>query len=362
MDRVVLTTGGTGGHIFPALAVAGELRRRHPGCRVLFVGGRGPEKRLATEAGLEFEGLHVSGVLGRGWRGALSLLGMGVSVLRSGGLLSRFRPQVVAGFGGFAGFCPVLAARLLRIPALIHEQNSVPGAANRFLSRKVDRVLVSFPDTAEFFPGRNVLAVGNPVRPDIAAAGRARAGRAPGRRLLVLGGSQGARALNDLVVAALPRLRDLGVEIFHQAGAADEARVREAYRAAGFDDSGVHGFVTDMAGAYADADLALCRAGASTVFELAAAGLPALLVPFPHATHDHQTRNARALETAGAARCLPQAELTAEGLGEQVAARLADPAGLAAMSRAALGFARPSAAADIVDQLESLARPRAEEN
>lgn len=364
LDRVVLTTGGTGGHIFPALAVAGELRRRSPRCRVLFVGGMGPEKRLAETAGLEFEGLRVSGVLGRGWRGALSLLGMGMNVLRARGILSRFRPQVVAGFGGFAGFCPVLAARCSHIPTLIHEQNSVPGAANRFLARRVDRVLISFPETAQGFSSAEtgaVRAVGNPVRAEIAAVGARRKNHAWGRRLLVLGGSQGARALNDAIIAALPRLHELGVSVFHQTGAADEARVRQAYRDAGADASQVHGFVTDMARTYEDADLALCRAGASTIFELAAAGLPAVLVPFPHATQDHQTRNAQALEAVGAARCVPQAELTAERLCELMERHLTDPAGLAQMARAALGFARPDAAADIVDELEHLARSWAEE-
>ena len=354
LERVLLTTGGTGGHIFPALAVAQAVRRRHPDCRLLFVGGMGPEKALAEKAGLEFAALPVRGVLGRGFRGLAALFGLGLSVFRALAVLRRFKPQVVAGFGGFAGFCPVLAAWLSRTPTLIHEQNSVPGAANRILGRFARRVCVSFEQSASHFPAAKVLRTGNPVRADIAQSASRRWNRSSTRRLLILGGSQGAKAINDAVLAALPELGTMGVDIFHQAGAADEVRVRQGYREAGADPASVHGFVDDMAEAYAWADLAVCRAGASTVFELAAAGLPAVFVPFPFATHDHQTTNAKSMVEAGAARLLPQDQLDAEGLAELILELFTDRQALRSMAEAALGQAMPDAAEVIARELETL--------
>ncbi len=354
LKRVLLTTGGTGGHIFPALAVAQAVRERNPGCEMLFVGGRGPEKGLAEKAGLEFASLPVRGVLGRGFKGLLAMLGLGLSVFRALSLLRRFRPQAVAGFGGFAGFCPVVAAWLTRTPTLIHEQNSTPGLANRILGRLARRVCVSFEQSAEHFPARKVLRTGNPVRADIVRSSERRWNRNDSRRLLVLGGSQGARAINDAVVDALPALTDMGVEILHQAGTADEDRVRAAYRQAGADPSRVRGFMDDMAEAYAWADLALCRAGASTVFELAAAGLPAVFVPFPFATHDHQTTNARSMVAAKAARLVPQDQLTPEGLVALAEELFTDRKTLRAMALASLEQAMPQAAETIAKELETL--------
>lgn len=352
VSSLAIATGGTGGHIFPALAVAEEARRRNPACEVLFLGGSGPECRLAPEAGLQFACLPARGVLGKGLRGKLASVWVLGATWKAMGLLKRFAPEAVVGFGGYAGFCPLLAARLKGIPTAVHEQNSAPGVTNRVLGRFVDLVFLSFPDERGVFPAQKTVLTGNPVRHDIFGAARP---ETPGRRLLVLGGSQGAAAINTAVVEALPRLKELGVSITHQAGATDEERVRGAYAAAGWDPDCVHGFMDDMAGAYARADMALCRAGASTVFEVAAAGLPAVFVPFPHATHDHQTMNARAMENAGAAMMLDQAGLDGTQVALTVRTLLDNTEKLARMSAAARNFARPDAAAAIMDGVEEMA-------
>ncbi len=356
ISRLVVTTGGTGGHIFPALAVAAEVRRRDPEARVLFLGGSGPEGELAHKAGLSFEALPASGVLGKGLKALLATVWVGTGVILATRALRRFNPQVVIGFGGYAGFCPVLAAALLGIPTAVHEQNSVPGVANRTLGKLVKRVFVSFEERQQHFPPAKTVRTGNPVRAEIASVDRT-----PGanRNLLVLGGSQGAKALSDLVVAALPQLLSARVNILHQAGRADVERIKGAYRASGADDACVQGFVEDMAGAYAWADLALCRAGASTIFELAATGTPSVLVPFPFAAHDHQRVNAQYLESLGAAILAEQKDLSGAALADIVLGLLGDGARLGSMGRAAKNFARPDAAARIVDGLEELCRQAA---
>ncbi|MBA4356822.1 MAG: undecaprenyldiphospho-muramoylpentapeptide beta-N-acetylglucosaminyltransferase [Humidesulfovibrio sp.] len=354
--RLVVCTGGTGGHIFPALAVAAEVRRREPEARVLFLGGSGPEGDLARKADLAFEALPASGVLGLGVKALLSTVWVGRGVILATRSLRRFGPQAVIGFGGYAGFCPVLAAALLKIPTAVHEQNSRPGVTNRILGKLVRRVFVSFEDRQKHFPATKVLHTGNPVRAEISAVAHV---RGTGRNLLVLGGSQGAKALSDLVLAALPQLLAAQVNILHQAGKADQERIRSAYRAAGAEEGQVHGFVEDMAGAYAWADLALCRAGASTIFELAATGTPSVLVPFPFAAHDHQRVNAQALEALGAAILADQKDLCGASLAEIVLGLLGDAETLGVMGRAARTFARPDAAARIVDGLEELCRQAA---
>jgi len=235
MRRVILTTGGTGGHIFPALAVAEEITRRHPKARILFLGGQyGPEADLAARAGLEYVGLPVRGVMGRGLRAVAAAGAMALGVWRAVSVVRRFDPDMVVGFGGYAAFAGVLAARLCGRPAAIHEQNSIPGLTNRLLGRVVQRVFLSLPDTAGIFPARRCVLTGNPVRAAIVASGEAAATprSARSRRLLVMGGSLGARAVNEAVVAALPALRDAGVELWHQTGTADWERVRAGYKPA----------------------------------------------------------------------------------------------------------------------------------
>lgn len=355
MERVILTTGGTGGHIFPALAVAEELRRRHAGVRVIFVGSRhGLEKDLAARAGLEFVGLPVRGFLGRGVRALGAAAGMAWALGQAALLLRRFRPQVVAGFGGYAAFAPVAAAWLCGVPVAIHEQNAVAGVSNRILARLARKVFLSFPDVAGF-PSRKCVPTGNPVRRAVIECGDA-AHDFAGRRLLVMGGSQGARALNDWTAANLSRLRDAGARLRWQTGAAGAEKAAAACANAGYAAEAVP-FIIDVAEAYRWADLILCRSGATTAAELAAAGKAAVLVPFPHATHDHQTRNARVLADAGAAVVVREEELSRADVADKVLRLLADADGLRAMGRAARAWARPEAASRVAEELEKMALP-----
>ncbi len=356
LKRVLLTTGGTGGHIFPALAVAEELRARGD-VELLFMGSLyGPEKRLAEHAGVPFTGLPVRGVLGHGARAMASLARVAMAMPAALRAVRDFQPDCAAGFGGYAAFAPLFAAKLLRVPAVLHEQNAVGGVANRVLARVCDRVCVSLPETTGFGNRPQVLT-GNPVRRCIFQAGRTE--RSFDRRhLLVVGGSQGAHPLNELMTEILPALREAGVSIIHQTGEHDYAAVAGAYERAGMTDARVSPFVDDMEAAYAWADLGLTRAGASTVAELCGTGLPSILVPFPQAAHDHQTFNARALEKAGAARLMAQKDLTASVLADTLLELLGSPGMLVSMSQSALLLATPDAAANVVSVMESVVADR----
>ncbi|WP_167941033.1 undecaprenyldiphospho-muramoylpentapeptide beta-N-acetylglucosaminyltransferase [Desulfobaculum xiamenense] len=356
MKRVILTTGGTGGHIFPALAVAEELKRRHPDIRILFVGGRyGREADFAAEAGLEFVGLPVRGVLGRGLKAVSALFGMARAVVQAIGIIGSFAPDAVVGFGGYASFAPVLAARLRGVPCAVHEQNSVPGASNRLLAKLAKRVFLSFPDTHKAFSAAKCILTGNPVRDLIRKMADEPFVQRTTRHLLVVGGSLGARALNDAVIANISGLRDAGFELRHQTGEADLARVKTAYTNAGVDtETSVAPFIRDMKDAYRWADIVLCRSGATTVAELAVAGKPSVLVPFPYATHDHQTVNARFLADSGAAIIVPQAELAGKDLTQLITDILSEPGRLARMADAARALGAPNAAAKLAEGIENM--------
>jgi len=361
MTRVILTTGGTGGHIFPALAVAEALRRLEPEVELLFIGGSGPEGELATKAGLPFVGLPAKGVFGRGLRALAAPVWMarafGLAVTR----IREFAPDVVAGFGGYAGFIPVAAARLMGVPTAIHEQNSVPGVTNKILGRFVDRVFMTYPDEAGAFPAKRAVRLGNPIRSGIAATGRLP--HSSGRHLLVLGGSQGARAINDAVLAILPQLLDARVKVRLQAGQADFERVgRQAAdilagrsHDGGEPDVVIENFIDDMAEAYTWADLVLARAGATTLAEVTAAGKPSFLIPFPFATHDHQSVNAAFLARVGAAEVAAQKDLPGLDLAAALTSMLSDPDRLGSMARAAAAEALPDAADHIAEALLGLA-------
>jgi UDP-N-acetylglucosamine--N-acetylmuramyl-(pentapeptide) pyrophosphoryl-undecaprenol N-acetylglucosamine transferase len=362
MTRLIVTTGGTGGHIFPALAVAEAVARLEPGAEVLFMGGGGPEGELATRAGLPFVGLPAKGVFGRGIRALAAPFWMARAFQMAAARIREFSPEAICGFGGYAGFIPVAAGRLMGVPTAIHEQNSVPGVTNKLLGRVVDRVFTTYPDTAGVFPAARVARLGNPIRAEIARA--ATAAPHPGtKRLLVLGGSQGARAINDAVMAILPGLLDAGVKVRLQAGRADFGRITAEAAAvlagrpasAGEADVVIENFIDDMAGAYAWADLVLARAGATTLAEVTAAGKPSFLIPFPFATHDHQTVNAASLVRAGAALAVAQSDLPGYDLTGTLIGLLADRARLDAMGRAALAQALPEAAEHIAAALIGLA-------
>lgn len=353
MDKVIVTTGGTGGHIFPALAVVEELRKLNPDIEILFVGGEyGQEKDLARENGIEFAALPARGFLGRGWKAFGASLLMARSFGRSLGIISGFRPQAIAGFGGYASFAPVLMGWIKGIPILLHEQNAIAGSSNKFLSRFAKKICVSFPHTKGL--PENSIFTGNPVRGAISAVKNPEYRNT--RRLLVLGGSQGAHSLNIAIMNMLETLRKENIELMHQTGTKDLPLVRDAYAKAGFDPECAQAFIDDMAYAYACSDLVLCRSGATTCAELSAAARPALLVPFPAAIHDHQTMNAKRLADNGAAILMPESSLTPEKLSEFIKDLFNQPETLANMARSARELAHPDAAAAIAQEIMGIAK------
>ena len=355
---VMVMAGGTGGHIFPALAVAQVLRDRD--VPVVWLGAAGAmETRLVPQHGIEIETLPVAGVRGKG---KLTLLAAPFRLLRAvtaaRAVLRRRRPRAVIGFGGFASGPGGLAAWMSGLPLLVHEQNRAPGMTNRVLSRLARRTLSGFPGSFD----REEVA-GNPVRAPIAALAppdQRFSGRDGALRRLVLGGSQGARALNEALPQALSALGDVALEVRHQCGEKLRAEAVQAYAAAGVE-ARVEAFIDDMAAAYAWADLVVCRAGASTLAELCAAGVGSVLVPFAAAVDDHQTRNAEYLVDNGAALLLKQDARLAANLLPCLRELAADPARRLVMARAARALARPDAAERIAGIVleESTASPGA---
>ncbi len=359
-ESVAVMAGGTGGHVFPALAVAELLRAR--GLDVFWIGTRqGMESRLVPEHGFQMEWIGIEGVRGKGLMRLLAAPWRLFGALRqASAILHRRSPGVVLGMGGFVSGPGGLMAWVQRRALVIQEQNSVPGLTNQWLSRIAARVFEAFPGS---FPrSRGALASGNPVRAAIAdlppPAQRLRARRGP-VRLLVVGGSLGAKVLNELVPRALARLPlDARPLVRHQAGERTVAVAEAAYADTGVA-ARISPFIADMAEAYAWADLVVCRAGALTVSELAAAGLPAILVPYPHAVDDHQVGNARYLTDAGAARMVIQRDLTVTGLAALLAELIADPAGRLAMAEAARAQAKPNAAEVIANAcMDEMAKGR----
>jgi UDP-N-acetylglucosamine--N-acetylmuramyl-(pentapeptide) pyrophosphoryl-undecaprenol N-acetylglucosamine transferase len=317
--KALIMAGGTGGHVFPALAIAQRLQA--DGWEIHWLGSEGGmEVELVTRNRLPISTLPVSGLRGKGVAGLLAAPWKLLRSLRGAlAVIAREKPQVVIGFGGFASGPGGVAARLRGIPLIVHEQNAIPGLTNKLLARIATRTLAAFPQATEKLPGAQV--VGNPVREAIRAVAEPAqryAGRQGALNLLVVGGSLGAQALNTQVPAALALvLEKTALNIRHQAGRSGVDAARAAYAAASVT-AEVSAFIDDMAAAYAWADLVVCRAGALTVSELAAVGVPAIFIPFPHAVDDHQTFNAGYLVGTGAARLLPQGELTAARLAAEI--------------------------------------------
>ena len=349
MTRLALImAGGTGGHVFPALAVAEYLRARD--WRVVWLGTRsGLEARVVPAHGIPIEWVSVAGLRGKGWLAWLTApLRLAFAYGQALRIVRRHRPAVVLGAGGFVTGPGGVAARTLRRPLVIHEQNAIAGLTNRWLARIATEVLEAFPGS--FGKRTRARAIGNPVRSAIAlieapeSRMRGRSGRA---RLLVVGGSLGARRLNTIVPRALAQLGPAGrPEVWHQAGERGLADAEGAYQECGVE-ARVVPFIDDMAAAYAWCDLIICRAGALTISELAAAGLGAILVPFPFAVDDHQTANARFLVDAGAAVLIADADLTPERLAGEIATLVADRPMLLAMAQCARALARPTATAEL---------------
>lgn len=353
--KVMIMAGGTGGHVFPALAVARELKAA--GHQTAWLGTeRGIEARLVPQANIKLHFLSVQGVRGRGWTGLLKApFLIARAIVQAAGYLRRERPDVVLGFGGFASGPGGIAAKLLRIPLVIHEQNAVAGTTNRYLAPLAKRVLTAFPTTLS-----KGSVVGNPVRSELAALA-APEERLTGRgqqplRLLVLGGSLGARAVNELVPQALARLSEVDrPSVWHQCGSAHLEVTQAAYRERGID-AKVEPFIDDMAEAYRWADWIICRAGALTVSELMTVGLAALMVPFPHAIDDHQTHNAAILVSANAALAVSQKDLDAEKLAALIRSEFSERAALIDMACAGRRLAQPGAARVVAEHCIEVAR------
>ena len=361
---VLIAGGGTGGHLYPGIAVAREVQARVPDARVAFVGtAAGIESRVVPREGFTLETIRSAGLKGK----SLAALARGVGLLPMSALdawhvLSRRHPSVVIGVGGYSSGPIVLLAALRGIPTLLMEQNAMPGVTNRLLARFVKAAAITYEESGRFFAGRAFLA-GNPVRPEFLGGmhdehGSAReVGALPARRVLVFGGSQGAHAINVAMVEAAPRLAAAaaGLAITHQTGERDLEMVRDGYQRAGVA-ARVEPFLYAMDREMKDADLVVCRAGATTLAELTASGRPSILIPLPTATDDHQRQNAEALVVKGAARMIEQRSLTGDVLASEIVALARNDADRAAMSAAARRLARPDAAKVIVDRVIDLAR------
>lgn len=361
---VVIAGGGTGGHVFPGIAVAEEIRRRAPDAKVAFVGTtRGLEAKLVPAAGYALETITVSRLKGGGlWEKVKGLFRLPVAIFQSWRILRRLKPEVVLGVGGYASGPVLLAAWLTFRRAAVHEQNATPGLTNRWLGKLVRRVLLGFAGAEKHFPKKKTVFIGNPIRAALAqklaattATGRDRGGLS----VLVFGGSQGATFLNERVPEVLARFAAGGADrlarVVHQTGTKDVEATKARYAATPIADRvEVLAFIDDMPGRYAAADLAICRAGALTVAELTAVGLPALLVPFPFAADNHQEANARMVEQAGGAFVQTQAAWDDGAVVSWLEGMAADRARLTAMAAASRGLGRLDAASRVVDELEAL--------
>lgn len=347
--RVVFAAGGTGGHIFPALAIADALRMLHPETEILFIGTREKiEARVVPRSGYDFQSIWISGFQrSLSLRNLLFPLKMVVALVQSFVHLRRFRPTVAVGTGGYVSGPVLWVASAMGVPVILHESNSIPGAVTRFLARRARVVFTGFPTTAtKLRRTDNVRVVGTPVRQ---TAGRISHSEALGRfglagdkkTLLILGGSLGAASINQAILAAVDKFEREGIQLVWQTGRFQDAMIQNALR--GRTVGWVGPFIDDMDFAYAAADLAVCRAGAATIAELTATGTPAILVPYPRATDDHQTMNAQALEHSGAAKMIPDSDLSAL-LFPLVAQLLGDADQRAAMRKASLGLSKSDAA------------------
>lgn len=348
--RMVIAGGGTGGHLFPGLAVAETWVGRGTG-QVLFLGSAyGLEARVVPQRGFDFVPLPIKGARGRGWRGWVEFARQAPAAFRAAWTAVReFAPAVVVGLGGYGCVPVIVAAWARRVPVVLLEQNAHPGLANRLLAHCAVRVCTAFAEAERFFPVGKSVHTGNPVRFLGAVHPDAR-GQRESFAVLLFGGSQGARTINRAMVEAVRELKDTlpNLRVIHQTGSADEPWVREQYRTLEFP-AEVHAFIEDMGAAYRRADLVVCRAGATTLAELAAAGLPAILVPYPFAADDHQRANAEVWVQAGAADMILDRELSGARLAAKIRQLAADPARRQELARSAVRLARPDAAERVVE-------------
>jgi UDP-N-acetylglucosamine--N-acetylmuramyl-(pentapeptide) pyrophosphoryl-undecaprenol N-acetylglucosamine transferase len=358
---MLIAGGGTGGHLYPGIALAREVLRRDPNAAIAFVGtASGVEARVVPREGFRLELIRVAGLKGktRGERvRGFALLPL--AAIDAWRVVSRHRPDVVVGVGGFASGPVLMLAALRGYPTMLLEQNALPGITNRILARVVRAAAVTFDEALRFFPGAGFVS-GNPVRPEFFHEAKEADDRIESpqhaARVLIFGGSQGAHAINMAMVAAAARLAATGTRLAltHQTGQGDVELVRDAYRRAGLE-ARVEAFLYEMDREMKAADLVICRAGATTLSELAAAGRPAILVPLPTATDDHQRKNAEVIARIGGAEVIEEGDLSAERLADSIAAIAADRARRERMAAAIRTLARPDAAARIADRAWQLA-------
>jgi UDP-N-acetylglucosamine--N-acetylmuramyl-(pentapeptide) pyrophosphoryl-undecaprenol N-acetylglucosamine transferase len=354
-----MAAGGTGGHIFPAIAVARELERLAPSCQILFLGTRrGLESEIVPREGFQLELIEVGALKGVPPIERLkSLARLPLSFFAARRTLARFRPNLVIGTGGYASGPALLAAWSLRVPTLILEPNAVPGLTNRLLAPLASAAAVSFEESLRYFRGRGIVT-GNPVRKEFAQIKRKP--RGDNLSVLIFGGSQGAHAINLAMSKALPLLapkKDRFL-IVHQTGQRDFQTVKRAYQEAGFEGAQILPFIIDMPAYFERADLLICRAGAITLAEVAAAGKAAILIPFPFAADDHQRKNAEAFQRAGAARVILQQELTPERLAKELVHLLEHPEEISRMEEASSRLSRADASSRVAELALKLAKER----
>ena len=350
--RVLIAGGGTGGHLFPGIALAEEVSTRHPKNEVVFIGtDRGLEARVVPAAGYKLETIQVRGLKGMGpWRFLLGLLALPLAFLTSWRLLRLYRPDVVVGVGGYSSGPVLMAAWLQRVPTAVQEQNALPGVTNKILGHFVRAVFIAFDEARRFFPEKKVHLIGNPIRSKLMDNYLRSSVKHEHFTLLVFGGSLGAKGLNARMLDALDHLKDLKDELrfVHQTGKNDLEAVRKGYADRGFTAQVVE-FIDDMSAAYAGAELVICRAGATTLAELTVCKKASILIPFPHATDDHQAVNASALVSAGAALMFREQDLNGAVLAEHIRQLKADPERLKKMEKMAGLLGRPEAAKELAD-------------
>lgn len=353
----IIAGGGTGGHLFPGIAIAIELKRRFEKSDILFVvGQKRMNQEILSSYGFTSTSIDVEGLKGRGLlNGLTGLWKIPKSLLQSMLIIRKTSPCMVIGMGGYSSGPICMAAKLMGIGTAIHEQNSYPGVTNRMLSRFVDRVFISFEDSRTYLKSKKIFLTGNPVRDELLSKAAIEKESSDGFTILVIGGSQGAKAINDAFLDALSIIRKAGrnPRIIHQSGATDYERLIREY-----EKRNLHGnvmpFIQDMAAAYNSADIVVSRAGATTIFEMAALGKPSVLIPYPYATNQHQEINAQSLVSAGGAEMILQKELDGETLSRVLTKYMDDRLMLKNMGKNAERMAQPNAAKLIVDNLSEL--------
>ncbi len=359
--RIVIAGGGTGGHLFPGIAIAEEFLKRNDLTRIIFIGTKkGIESKLLGQLSYELKEIDIEGVKGRGGKALVRVAyQIPKSIWQSRHILKQFNPHIVVGVGGYASGPAVLVAHFMRTPTAIAEQNAIPGITNRILGNFADKIFVTYAQTKTYFPQEKVILSGNPVRAAFIVERGKEKEKKDYRHLLIFGGSQGAEAINKSIIDMLPQLQSIKnkIHIVHQTGSRQLEEVKRTYEQFGIG-AKVEPFIVDMAGAYADADLIICRAGATSLAEITAAGKAAILIPYPWAANDHQLKNAQALASEGAAVLITERELSGSVLFSAIDNLLRDEQKLRRMEENSLRLSRIDAASTIVDNCIKLMAKR----